>query len=83
MLETLKRQVLDHRASVSASTDLCNLTEDDAILRLTGYLGNSTKNLLPDWPSMPDWVRAHPPRCRSCLLSGSIIDVTNYRRSRL
>ena len=52
MLESLKKRVLDHRASVSVSADLCNLEENHAILRLTGYLGDSAQKLvigLPQW----------------------------------
>ena len=46
MSESLKRQVLSHRAVVSAIADLCILAEDRAFLRLTGCLGNFAQKLV-------------------------------------
>jgi len=46
MLESLKRQVLNHRASAAVLVDWCTLVENHAALRLIGYLGKLTQKLV-------------------------------------
>jgi len=46
MLESLKREALNHRASVSVSADLCHFAENYTIPRLIDSLGNFTQKLV-------------------------------------